>query len=458
MTTPLKTATDVPVSDEAIKTSHPPAFWFIFWGEFAERCSYYGMRVILPLYLTIGLHYADTKAAPIFYWFKMACYLLPLLGGYLADRFFGKYWTIVGFSVPYVLGHFILGIGTTTTLFIALALLAGGSGVIKPNISTLMGQTYDQKRPGQEQLRSAAFLWFYFSINIGSLLSVLAVPIIRNKYGYATAFQFPAWIMLAALIVFASGKPFYAPDPVLRTELTPEERRERWQTLGRLLGIFGLFVFFFVGYEHADSIWVFFTRDYVNLRVPLIGRTIMPDQLQFLNPLCVVICVPLFGWTFRKLDPEAKVITARRKIFAGFLFAAAAPALLALAGKLAHPGGPKISLGWVAGALILLTVGEVLLYGTGLELAYAAAPKSMKSFVTACFLLTSTLGNFVNVWFARLYGGSLTDPPALRGPLSPAAFFGWTALITLAAAIAFLFVGRSIGREREVSGFPVRLT
>src|SRR2546429_5837254 len=125
------------------------------------------MRAILLIYLTRTLHFSDTKATPIYSAFKMACYFLPLVGGYIADRWLGRYWTIVGFSVPYVIGQFLIGVPDQIALFVALALLAGGSGVIKPNISTLMGQTYDQKRPGQETLRSAAFLWFYLSINIG---------------------------------------------------------------------------------------------------------------------------------------------------------------------------------------------------------------------------------------------------------------------------------------------------
>jgi POT family proton-dependent oligopeptide transporter len=451
MAPPMSDATALSYADPATTagTRHPRAFWFFFWGEFAERCSYYGMRAILPLYLTAALHFADTKAGPIYYWFKMACYFLPLLGGYLADRVFGKYWTIVGFSVPYVLGHFILGIGTETSLFIGLALLAGGSGVTKPNISTLMGQTYDAQRPGQEQLRAAAFLWFYFAINMGALISSVGVPIIRNHHGYRIAFQFPAWIMVAALIVFAAGKRHYAPDPpISRAPLTEEQRHLRGQALARLYGVFFLFIFFFVGYEHNDSIWVFFARDYVNLHLPLVDKTIAPDQLQFINPLCVAIFVPLFGWLFRRLDPDAGVITAPRKIFTGFLFAASAPALLALASLLVRQGG-KVSVAWVILAYVLLTLGEVLLYGTGLELAYAAAPKGMKSFVTACFLLTITLGNFVNVWFSPLYGGSLTDPADRRGPLAPAPFFALTAALTLAAAIAFLFVGRRLTARSE---------
>jgi dipeptide/tripeptide permease len=84
-------------------TRHPTGFFYIFWGELAERCSYYGMRAILPLYLTSALLWEDAEATSAYSNFKAACYILPLLGGFLADRYFGKYWTIVGFSVPYVL-------------------------------------------------------------------------------------------------------------------------------------------------------------------------------------------------------------------------------------------------------------------------------------------------------------------------------------------------------------------
>src|SRR3989440_8499004 len=140
----LTTAKDSFEPQSSIPTSHPRGFYFIFWGEFAERCSYYGMRAILFLYLTQALLFENDRASEVYSYFKAACYFLPLLGGFLADRYFGKYWTIVGFSVPYVLGHFVLGIEDRTALLVALCLLAGGSGVIKPNISTLMGLTYDQ--------------------------------------------------------------------------------------------------------------------------------------------------------------------------------------------------------------------------------------------------------------------------------------------------------------------------
>ena len=149
-------------SGQRAPKGHPPAIWFFFWGEFAERSSYYGMRTILFLYMTTALHMPDSRASPIYSAFKMACYFLPLVGGYIADRWLGRYWTIVGFSIPYVAGHFILGIPMEPAMFLALGLLAGGSGVIKPNISTLLGQTYDQKRPARSSCApppSCGFTW-----------------------------------------------------------------------------------------------------------------------------------------------------------------------------------------------------------------------------------------------------------------------------------------------------------
>jgi dipeptide/tripeptide permease len=111
----------------------------------------------------------------------------------------------------------------------------------------------------------------------------------------------------------------------------------------------------------------------------------------------------------------------------------------------------KVSILWPAAAYIVMTFGEVLLYGTMLELAYTAAPKSMKGFVTACFLVTNTLGNFLNMFWMTQYGGSLVDPVAKRGAFLPGQFFGLTALVVACAAVAFVFVGRQFERSRAES-------
>jgi POT family proton-dependent oligopeptide transporter len=464
-----KSAADVVEKADLVPNTHPKAFYFFFWGEFAERCSYYGMRAILPLYLTGVLQFADGDAVRIYSYFKSACYFLPLLGGFLADRYFGKYWTIVGFSIPYVLGQFLLGVENKTVLILSLCLLAAGSGVIKPNISTLMGLTYDQKRPGQAGLRSAAFLWFYFSINVGAMISLYALPEIRNwvafshegalnsgaaatathdlkdvshdslALAYKVAFQFPAWLMVAALAVFALGKRHYAVEVIDRGhEATPEERAQRWQVLSTLFGVFTLIIFFWVAYEQNDNLWTFFARDHMDRTLDLgfWKKEFAPDGFQFINALLVLILVPAFAQLWRRVDPQGTRFPPATKILIGFLVTAGSAGVMSLAGY-AAADGTKVSAWWIVLAYFVLTVGEVLVYGTGLELSYTAAPANMKGFVTACFLVTNTLGNLVNSQFSPLY----------ETPVPAGDFFAITAAITLAASVAFYFVGRRFNRS-----------
>src|SRR5438270_4629658 len=125
------------------------------------------MRTILALYLTTVLAYSRHEGASIMQFFIAACYVTPLLGGFLADRWLGRYKTILYFSVPYIAGHLILGgFQTRPAMFLALFLLALGSGTIKPNTSTLMGQIYEQQK--KSFLLTEAFSYFYAAINIGA--------------------------------------------------------------------------------------------------------------------------------------------------------------------------------------------------------------------------------------------------------------------------------------------------
>ncbi|VTR95129.1 amino acid peptide transporter : Amino acid/peptide transporter OS=Nitrospirillum amazonense Y2 GN=AZA_58783 PE=3 SV=1: PTR2: PTR2 [Gemmata massiliana] len=447
-------------------TGHPSGFWFFFWGEFAERCSYYGMRAILPLYLTTRLNMSDERASEWYYAFKMACYFLPLLGGFLADRYLGKYWTIVGFSVPYVLGQLLIGVEDDTAVMCALALCAMGSGVIKPNISALLGLTYDQQRPGAQQLRASAFLWFYFAVNVGSLISLLGLPIIRNMFGYQVAFLVPAAFMTLALLVFAAGKKRYAVEVVgSAAPMTPEERGEQWRTLTRLFGVFGLMVFFWVVYEHNDVQWVFFARDHIDLKLPdwLGGQTLAPDQFQFINALCVLVLIAFFQWFWKRVDPTGTRFPSTTKVLIGFLFTGAGPALMAAA-AFGATGGAKVSMLWIVAAYVLLTVGEVLVYGTMLDLSYAHAPARMKGLVTACFLVTNTLGNFVNTQLGKLYFSGPGKGEEVVESLNwgarvttvngdtvfrfyPEAFFTIDVAIALAAAAGFFVVARRFNRS-----------
>jgi POT family proton-dependent oligopeptide transporter len=421
--------------------SHPVGFWFFFWGEFAERASFYGMKAILTLYMIDKLKLDKADAATTMSVFMAGCYFLPLVGGWIADRYLGKYWTIVGFSLPYIVGQLMIGIDHGPFPYIAMALLAMGSGVIKPNISTLMGLTYDQQRPGQDQLRSDAFSMFYGAINIGSAMSTLVMPELRTRYGYFEAFLFPAVLMTVALTLFALGKRYYAVEVIQRTEKTPEERAQQWAVLGRLFGLFLLVTFFWAIFDQHASTWIYFAKDYLDLN--LFGYEVKPDQVQALNPIFIVAFLPLASLLWRLLAKWGVKVRPTDKMVGGFLLTAGAMAVHAVAGYLAVEGGVKVSLWWQVIAFLVITFAEILISVTGLELAFTAAPKAMKGFVTACWLLTVACANlFINAYVTRLYPG---DSPGWHFA-TPAGYFAALTVMMLVVMVAFVFVARQFNR------------
>lgn len=328
--------TDVPAPPAAAATGHPKGFFFLFAGEFAERFSFYGMRAILPLYLSDQLGYGEADGGFYYTIFLGMCYFLPLLGGYIADNFFGKYWTIVGFSLPYVAGQFLVGIENPYLLVLSLGLLTMGTGVIKPNISTLMGITYDQQRPGQERLRTTAFQAFYMSINIGAFLSQLLVPMVRDVTGsYLYAFLVPAVFMVVALAIFAAGKPYYGQEVIKKVKdpVTPEQTVAKLRVLGQVALLFLLVSFFWAVFDQSSYTWVFFAKTYMNRNI--LGFEIAPDSVQALNPFFVVGIIALtfvFGGLAKGKDAPTKAgMKATTKMLIGFLLTAATMGIMAFA-------------------------------------------------------------------------------------------------------------------------------
>ncbi len=444
--------------------NHPIGFWFIFWGEFAERCSFYGMKAILARYMAEQLGLGQANAITFVSVFMAAAYFLPLLGGYLADNYFGKYNIIVAFSLPYILGHVILSVENPWFMAIALTLLAMGSGVIKPNISTLMGLTYDQQRPGQEVLRSNAFSIFYMAINIGAFLSYAFLPPIRTAYGYSVAFVVPAALMVLAFALFAAGKRFYATEVISRKEKTPEERMQQWDVVGRVAGLFLLVSFFWAIFDQSGSTWVFFANTYMD--TTLLGQKFDPEQFGSLNPLLIVILVPITMLFFTFLARCGIRVRPTDKMIAGFLLTALTMAVMGVAGLRAGPaqerpvlkdgqvvltedGTPaterfvpedqKVTIWWQVLAFFVITIAEVLISITGLELAFVAAPKTMKSFVTALWLVSVGIGNlFFNAPVGRLY-------PVM----TPGAYFMMLAGMMVVVTVAFYFVASRFNRRMD---------
>jgi POT family proton-dependent oligopeptide transporter len=423
---------------------HPVGFWFIFWGELAERCAFYGIRALLFVYLTAVLGFSDAYATQVSATYKAGCYLAPLLGGFLADRFLGKYWVIVGFSIPYVIGMLLMGVGTEYAIYGGLALLALGSGAIKPNISTLMGLTYDEKRPGDTKIRGDAFYMFYFAINLGAVISSFFLPWVAKKdglfegnKGYFVGFMITAGLMTLALALFASGKRYYAREVVRgRAPLTPEERAEQWQTLGRIGGLFLLVAFWWCAYDFKDNVWIAFARDRIDLNLTP-SYELLPNQLIALNPFLILILVPTLNLFWKLVDRNETRFPAPRKMFVGFVLMALTYVLLGAAGYMSE-GASKVTILWMVAAFVVMTVSEVMVSVIGLELAFRAAPPRMKSFVTACWLLTVFLGNLITIPIARL---------KLYQEWGPGPFFLAIAGMMVVAASVFAVIGRRFQRQ-----------
>ena len=451
--------------------NHPAGFWFIFWGELAERCSYYGMRAILATYMVERLGLSKADGGTYVSLFIAACYFLPLLGAWIADTFLGKYLTIVIFSLPYILGHVILGFENFPALAIALVLLAMGSGVIKPNISPLMGLTYDQYRPGQEQLRSNAFGIFYMSINIGAAISQIAVPYIRTTYdSYWLAFLFPAVLMAVAFTIFALGKPFYAREVISRKAKTPDERALQLSVVAQVGVLFFLVMFFWAIFDQASSTWIFFAKTYMNMDLFVFGYQVDAEMMQAINPILIVVLLPVTTVLWTALDARGIRVRATDKMIIGFLLTAMCMGVMAYTGFAVgeatpqaqlHNGMPvlkdgvpviedfvpeaqKVTIKWQALAYLFVTIAEILISVTGLELAFVAAPKSMKSFVTSLWLLSVGMANlFLNVPLSRLYP-----------KMAPGLYFAMLTGMLLVVAAAFYFVARRFNRMAAVQQMP----
>jgi proton-dependent oligopeptide transporter, POT family len=414
----------------------PKGFWFVFWGELAERASYYGMRTILALFLLDVLHFDEGRAGQTVQFFMATCWLLPLLGGYIADRFLGKYKTVIYFSVPYIIGHLILGNARDpSVLYIAMAFLAIGVGSVKPNVSPLMGMIFE--KAGKTYALSEAFSYFYAAINIGSFVTSKYLPHIRGSYGYSVAFAFPAALMIASMGLFAAGKKYYPVETNIgkQPRKTEEEKREERRTLWRISGVFALVAGFWMVYDQSASTWVFFARDHMDLTLYPFGTVLTPDEVQAYNPLFIVLLTPVFIWLWNYLERRnGRPVPATRKMMAGFILTSVCMFAMGLAGWFAKDA--KVSVWWEVISTFVITMSELCVSVVGLELAYTVATPRTKSTVTAAFFLTIFAGDFLGGIFAKYYEA-----------VTPAEYFGMQAGILALCTIAFYFVGRKFDRR-----------
>ncbi len=385
-------------------TKMPGGIPYIIGNEAAERFSYYGMKGILIIFMTQylmlmeGSRIVDTmsnaQATSYVHLFASAVYAFPILGALLADIFIGKYLTILSLSIVYCLGHAALAVmGFQGVPFhwmvVGLALIALGSGGIKPCVSAHVG---DQFGKTNSYLLSKVFGWFYFSINTGAFLSTLLTPWLLEWYGPHWAFGVPGVLMAIATVVFWMGRKVFIHVPPGGSKAFFGETfsRDGLSALGKLLIIYIFVAVFWALFDQMGSSWVLQAED---MDRRWLGITWLSSQIQAVNPILILAFIPLFQFVVYPLINKVFPLTPMRKISIGLFVMVSAFATVAFAQEIIDSGG-RPSIGWQVAGYALLTAAEVMVSITCLEFSYTQAPRKMKSVIMALFLMSVSLGNF----------------------------------------------------------------
>jgi proton-dependent oligopeptide transporter, POT family len=418
----------------------PSGIAYIVGNEAAERFSYYGMRAILVVFMTQYLLNSSgqldvmsaNEAQGYFHLFVSIVYFMPFFGALLADGLLGKYRTIIFLSLVYCLGHFVLAIDNTRMgLVLGQGLIAIGAGGIKPCVSAHIG---DQFGMANKHLMTKVFSWFYFAINSGAFAAMLIVPWLLAHYGANVAFVVPGFLMLLATMTFWLGRyRFVHIQPAGINFIKEMFSQVGIKSLCKLSSIYAFIAVFWALFDQTGSSWIVQAQKMDRM---VFGFELLPSQIQAVNPLLIMLLVPIFSYYIYPLLSRFFVLTALRKMTIGLfvtVIAFAIPSVIQM--QLDQGFVPHISLQLLA--YLLLTSAEVMVSITCLEFSYTQAPKTMKSFVMAFYFLSVAIGNLftsaVNFFIQNEDGTS---------KLAGANYFWFFTGLMLLTALLFSFVSK----------------
>jgi POT family proton-dependent oligopeptide transporter len=463
---------------------HPRGLATLFFTEMWERFSYYGMRAILIYYLTAtiakgGLGFTDSKAGAVYGLYTGMVYLMCLGGGWIADRITGQRRAVLIGGIFIACGEFCLVAPSEAAFYLGLILLVTGTGLLKGNVSTIVGQLYAQGDPR----RDSGFSLFYMGINLGALISPVICGYVGERISWRLGFGVAGLGMLAGVIQYlltsrhlgsAGLHPASTGDPekdlrekrgALRTigiglavvavlaalgtsgvvELNANMISDAfgWCLLGISVVIFSYLIFFgnwspverkrcaailvlfvssslfWAAYEQAGSSLSFFAERGTDCRV--LGYAFPASWYQSVQPVFVVLLAPVFAWIWLKMgrrEPSSPAKFSLGLLFGGLAFAILVPAAYTVV------GGSKVGPYWLTGTYLLQTLGELCLSPVGLSAMTKLAPARAAGFIMGIWFLTNSIGNWLAGKAASMY--SSVPLPTL---------FGANAGFSIAAAI-----------------------
>ncbi|MEI7551996.1 MAG: peptide MFS transporter [Verrucomicrobiota bacterium] len=466
---------------------HPRGLTTLFFTEMWERFSYYGMRALLILFMVKtaaegGLGYDTKRAAAIYGTYTMSVYLLSILGGFIADNFIGARRAVLVGGIVIASGHYAMAFSSTATFFAGLVLIALGTGLLKPSISTMVGSLY---RPDDER-RDAGFSIFYMGINLGAFLAPLVTGYLAQSAGWkARLAQWGLdplhcwhWGFAAAGVGMTCGLVLYVlqRDRLAQVGHAPTPAPDGSRPWGKLalvaLGslalilamkasddhpqlvylLFGLQVAALLGFAFqpdpdrrriaailvffmaAEVFWAIFEQTGSSLtlfadrltRNEILGLPFPSSWWQSVNSVWVILLAPAFAFLWIRLGHRQP--SSPLKFVLGLLFVALSFVLMVPAAQLTAAG--RVSPLWLVGLFFLQTVGEMLLSPVGLSTMTKLAPQRLVGLVMGIWFLAAALGNKL----AGVIAGEFTSDHADQ----LAAFF-WHQALGVAACTLVLF-------------------
>jgi POT family proton-dependent oligopeptide transporter len=496
MSTPIDATGVSPaeVKDAGGFFGHPRGLSTLFFTEMWERFSFYGLRAILFLYMTTeiskgGLAFERPYAGLIMGTYTSGVYWTPLLGGWIADKWLGARRAVLVGGIIIACGHFSMAVATMPSFYLGLVLIALGTGFLKPNVSTMVGDLYASGDPR----RDAGFSIFYMGINLGALLAPLVVGYLGQRVDWHYGFGAAGVFMVIGLIQYVVGRDRLrgagekkiktVPDIAVVTNTTDETAESfdvvtgvlaliggivgvwagiRWGGAGWIGGLFPGVVGAFFGYilgivrqlNRAEALrvgvifilfvfailfWMSFEQAATSLtlfadkltRLNLFGFHFPSSWYQSVQPTFVVLLAPVFAAVWVKLGRRNP--SSPGKFALGLLFAAVAFAIVAFASTLVPATAAdlnetqKVSPLWLVAVYFFQTLGELSLSPVGLSTVTKVSPGRMVGLMMGVWFLALSIGNFL----AGIMGGAFDEKK--EGALLH--MFGTVALITIIAAV-----------------------
>jgi len=504
-------------------SAHPPALRTLFLTEMWERFSFYGLRPLLVLFMSAalaerGFGFDRKQASAIVGIYAASVYLSSLPGGWIADRLLGLRRAILSGALLIAAGHISIGVSAFANgklpFFVGLILIVFGTGLLKPNISAIVGELY----PEGGSRRDAGFSIFYMGINLGSFAGQLVTGFLGETIGWHWGFGAAGVGMFVGVFVFArrakatlgeiGAHPSLNPDPVIRRR--QQVRAKGFIALGialivlvivlagagvitldaqvignyftyvlvslavlyfsylfiagglnydekkRMLVVGVLFVFaavFWSAFEQAPTSLNLFAKDFTNRSL---GSFEVPAVwLQSVNSAFIIIFAPIFAWLWTRLGRSGRDLSSPTKFSLGLLLAGVGFLVMIPAARIVVSGGGvvKVSALWLVVSYLFQTFGELCLSPVGLSSMTKLSPRRYVGQVMGIWFLAAALGNLI----AGLVGGrvdpeKLDQMPQLLNMTTASLIITGLALGLLAIPIRRLMQGAEEQRERRSEG------